>query len=481
MKSKPKSFEYQWEEAFRHASEEPPPAVWQQIEKELEHNPQRKPFWFWWASPKLYAGLAAALVIGLGFLINALMPSKLKQGSGGKYELSSKSKTGVNSTKHLPSSGEVLAQVSSVMVVKEPLKSAYSTKTLKELVLLTNGSFGGNVEVVNMDIPQAINTFNQLPLAEQPPLADVSFVPQRQWKNIESLTIKGFRTFKNRFVLKREKLVFDEKIEEAEVVSKSKQKMWLGFQSGIAPFKPNFSEGDFRNDVVGAVAADLQSDYMNKTTEAGIENRPTLSAVLGSMEIPKNSIEASRALNLGVQVGRKISRRIGVESGVRFMNARAILSSNVYSVDASGRVDSFFAANYLTNRANGNQTVISVNQTNKQGYNYLNLPLQVSYQLPIYANLGIEFLGGFSGDFLVGSTVKTAQLQRLKSSNSNFNLLNLSGLGGIRLSYGFTSRWEANLGTNYQKAIFSGLSSESDISFRPSLLGVQYGLRYKMR
>ena len=80
MESEFKSFENQWNEAFKEASVPPPDVVWANIEKELDKKNKKRVAFFWWRNPALLSGIAAALVLGLTVLfINNNQTKKTSQ------------------------------------------------------------------------------------------------------------------------------------------------------------------------------------------------------------------------------------------------------------------------------------------------------------------------------------------------------------------------------------------------------------------
>ena len=76
MESEQKSFEKQWEEALKNASEAPPHLVWQNIEKELDKKNKRIVPFFWLNKNVIQTGIAALLVLTLGYVIGSKMYSK---------------------------------------------------------------------------------------------------------------------------------------------------------------------------------------------------------------------------------------------------------------------------------------------------------------------------------------------------------------------------------------------------------------------
>jgi hypothetical protein len=76
---------------------------------------------------------------------------------------------------------------------------------------------------------------------------------------------------------------------------------------------------------------------------------------------------------------------------------------------------------------------------------------------------------------------QNSESSNLTAANSSFNLLNISGMGGLRINYDINNSWEANLGSTYQQALISGVTSEQNLSFKPRTFGINYGVRFKIK
>jgi hypothetical protein len=266
----------------------------------------------------------------------------------------------------------------------------------------------------------------------------------------------------------------------------SKEKMWFGVNSGVAPFNPNFENTGFTGEALTSArndAAFVSKGIDFEMTPSSPSSQNTTTSLLPN-SLPESSFRNGRAVNFGFSFGKKLKRRLGIESGLRYMQASAYMSSNVYAInEKTGAVNSYFQSNYLDSRTNNTQTVLSVNATNKQLYNYFNVPVLLNYSFPLIKKLDIEALGGVSGDmFIFGNfDAQNPENNNLTAANSTFNLLNISGMGGLRLSYNISKSWEANLGSTYQQALVSGVSSEQNLSFKPRTFGINYGVRFKMK
>jgi len=493
MESDFKSFENQWNEAFKEASVPPPDVVWANIEKELDKKNKKRVAFFWWRNPALLSGIAAALVLGLTVLfINNNQTKKTSQiieskDSSEQIDLQNK-KPQIQLEKLDVSASENKFFEENE---KTDLATISSTKNKKQNTIARKFNLlGRNRKIGSADAsnegpsPKNMET-NELSNPAKPEAVESYLAANNSEKfEINKLKQKGVKYFANRFQPFRSYISVDFDNEVADTKT-SKDKMWFGLNTGIAPFNPNFENNGF----IGAALASARNDAafvykaaeisMSPADQASSSNSPLL-----PNSMPESSFRNGRAVNFGFSFGKKIKNRLGIESGLRYMQANAYMSTNVYAINQNtGEVSSYFRSNYLDSKNSNTQTVLSVNATNKQLYNYFNVPVLLNYSIPLIKRLNIEALGGVSGDMFVFGNFdsQNSQSSNLTAANSNFNLLNISGLGGLRINYNINKSWEANLGSTYQQALISGVSSKQDLSFKPKTFGINYGVRIKMR
>lgn len=495
MESEFKSFENQWHEAFKEASVPPPDFVWANIEKELDKKNKKRVAFLWWKNPALLSGIAAALVLGLTVLfVNNNQTEKISQIIESKD--SSKQIDIKNTDKKSQIQQEKMdvpasANKSFEENKKADLATISFTKNRKQntigrkLNLLGRNRKMGSADASDEGLsPKSTQRIELLNPAKPEAVESYLAANNSEKFEINKLKQKGVKYFANRFQPFRSliSVEFEDEVAEANT---SKDKMWFGLNTGVAPFNPNFESNGF----TGAALASARNDaaFVYKAAEISMSPAgPTSSSspTLLTNNMPESSFRNGRAVNFGFSFGKKIKNRLGIESGLRYMQANAYMSTNVYAINQNtGEVNSYFQSNYLDSKSSNTQTVLSVNATNKQLYNYFNVPVLLNYSIPLLKKLDIEALGGVSGDmFIFGNfDSQNSQSSKLTAANSTFNLLNISGMGGMRINYDINKSWEANLGSTYQQALISGVSSEQNLSFKPRTFGINYGVRFKMQ
>jgi hypothetical protein len=492
MESEFKSFERQWEAILQQAAMPPPDIVWDNIEKELDKKKRR--VFFWWKNPAFLSGIAAALVLGLTYIFifktetnrpiskneNIGNPVVKTNESGRNTEISKEIISPEVNYKNSPLENREITKTISPKINNRTL--AFYEKRVRKNQGIKIKNLNQTREIKNSDIDNSTAATSEM--------FDVKIENQSIGSKLPSadfLESRKAKYYANRFKALKPYIIID--FEEAVAETKSsKNKLWFGFNSGLAPFDPNYTNSGFTGDALASARNDAAFSSNTIQTDKllpKMEIRNTASGLANS--IPESTFKNGRALNFGFSFGKKFKKRLGIESGFRLTNASSSFSSNVYSInESSGKVNSFFQTSYLNNKnedVTKNQTVISVNTTNKQLYNYLNIPLLLNYAIPVYKNFGVEAISGVSGDMFVFGNFDAANAEssNLNAGNSSFNLFNVSGMAGLRVSYDFSQTWEANIGSTYQQALLSGVSSEQNLSFKPKTFGLNYGVKYKMK
>ncbi|MCP9753876.1 hypothetical protein EGI26_01710 [Lacihabitans sp. CCS-44] len=490
MESEFKSFENQWNEAFKDASVPPPDFVWENIEKELDKKNKKRIAFIWWKNPALLSGIAAALVLGLTVLfVNNSQTEKLSQVLNSKEPIVQMDKQNTGEKSRIQNKLQETSEDKNKSF-DSPEKANLATLTITKKQKSTGGKlnlFGRNKKISSAAAGQGITQKNSqsseiVNPAKPKVVENYLAVSELEKFEINQLKQKGVKYFANRFQPFRSHISVD--FEDAIAETKtSKDKMWFGVNSGVAPFNPNFENTGFTGEALTSARNDAA--FVSKGTE--FEMSPSSQGNITSLlpnSLPESSFRNGRAVNFGFSFGKKLKKRLGLESGLRYMQASAYMSTNVYAInEKTGAVNSYFQSNYLDSKSSNTQTVLSVNATNKQVYNYFNVPVLLNYNIPLIKKLDIEALGGVSGDmFIFGNfDAQNSENNNLTAANSTFNLLNISGMGGLRLSYDISKSWEANLGSTYQQALISGVTSEQNLSFKPRTFGINYGVRFKMK
>lgn len=476
-------FDDEWQEAFKDASKNPPDEVWERIEQELDKK--KKGGIIFWSNPMLWSGVAASIMLILG----TLWLSNVKVVENLKPEMASTASDFIEKSKEKSTeleikTGQLGDRISDKIKEVHDIFSAKAAEYIvkdsnfPKLTAFRNEVLNSrSVEHVTADIllNKKINTeeFSEKVFAS----------PNATLQDFEltKLRSKNFESFVEISPLARLNLIVESKPQLAQ--TRKKDKIWFGFTGGGAPFNPNLNTPNFQSQAMSAAAAsdDLFKMYPNGANgNVGTPDETPMDVYTGSSSTNvQSSFSKGTALNLGIRFGKKLKKKFSVESGLLYSKSRAWHNSNVYALDlASGEAESYATANYVLNDGAKRETLVSTNERSEYEYNFLSIPVLLNYNILESGRLSVDALAGLSNEFLLGGNIKksSGEKQSFSNGNSNFKTYNLAGNAGLRLSYAIAENLDVCLGGGYQRFITSGIKSDSDVSFKPSMLGVNLGL-----
>ncbi len=114
-----------------------------------------------------------------------------------------------------------------------------------------------------------------------------------------------------------------------------------------------------------------------------------------------------------------------------------------------------------------------------QNFEYIEIPLCLRYTL-IDSRIGVEMMGGFSSNLLVGNEtyLQGASGKSLVGSTKDMEPINYSGTMGVGLKYSLSKRLFLNVEPRV-KYYLNSLNSNSSVSYKPYSIGVFTGLSYQ--
>ena len=115
-------------------------------------------------------------------------------------------------------------------------------------------------------------------------------------------------------------------------------------------------------------------------------------------------------------------------------------------------------------------------QATANDYVYVQVPVQVGYQIRPRNRLSFAVLGGMLTNWFVRNTV--ANDLTISAGDGVYRPVSLAATMGLRFRYRPTQRWSASLAGMYQPSLQSGTRPEAGISNRPTATGMSFGLDY---
>lgn len=454
-----KSFEDQWKDALGDASQTPPPEIWDRVEAELNKKKNR---FILWRNPVILSGVAALVALVLGttlFLMNTPAPERsISQQTGTPVKTPVKTQHSADEKpKQAPALSPPLnedpapSKNGSPVSINRPVTHVFSSQAKEEQVSLpVQPALTGTLR----EKAPAAENINS---ASYDRLTPLPFKPMQAYASLPSVQAP---------------------VEDSPVSRKApkEKKIRIGFIAANAPFNPNFSTPGFQQQALMAVQ---NSDVLLSFDKGGPGLGGNSFYTSSNRTDAQSTFKRGQSMSFGLTFGRKLKKRLSLESGLKFTRATTTLTSNVYAVNkATGETESFSHANYLRSEKEMSDVLISVNGTSHYSYHFLSVPLLLNYEILNLGKLHVSAVGGLSSEFLISGTVVSSKQneQHFNAGNSNFRPVNIAGLGGLRLSYPVTSVLDINLGGMYQHFLTSGLQKNTEATFRPSMLGINLGL-----
>ncbi len=473
-----KRIENQWKEASEDAMLNPPPEIWDRIEAQLDKD--KKKAIVWWKNPLLMSGIAASIVLVLGFIFLNQKSAQLLQ----KDLAHTNVKKQEAQSKELSSgTAEKLYISSSTGTLEESVANSPIIEKQKTAVHVNNRLLSGNT---NNIVDRILETTSYAKLDQtqiqikQSPDND-NFV-ETATKTLEKLFL-DVKSLPSITWQEGNKLAFNDRLDfDRPEASKGKRKRnWhVGLLTANAPFNANFNTPTFQSQALGA-AKNSDAAFISYLSLSNGEPGPAQYSNSIRSDA-RNEFKTGSSMSFGVSFGVDITRKLSVESGLRITNASVTNISNVYAVNQNtGASEDFSTANYIRTEQDKPDVIISVNNSNRHTYRFISVPLLLNYTLVELGKFNLSAVAGVSGDIMLSSSVENSKnvVTEFQPKNSNYNALNVSGVGGLRINYDLTNHLGINLGTTYQKFLNSGISSSDNASFKPSMFGVNLGIVLK--
>lgn len=489
---KPNNFEDEWRRVFEDASVPPSDALWGKIESELDKK-KKRPFLFFLRPSLIATGLAAALVVVLGGILffnkEATPPTAQNNPANTDTRTatvipapSQEATTLADNSSATQTLAQRSAQDNSFKTAKTSPDEANrmpnrSVKTALLAEVTTHNGLaakGNNTNELSSSVISALVP-NKTETDETKSLI----------AGLDRIEGKKYRYFGSRYTMNRNKLAFDaEQYEETDekTLASNDSKFWVGVQSGVAPFDPNMKLSGLNTRAYSAANEYAQ----NSMLAPGSTDKTSL------VSKPQNAIKSGIAVNNGIAVGYQLSKKWHLESGIRYLQGNSTLETNTYAFQNSGYVNTFLADYLLQNSAkdyvsigsNLTNTVVADAAKFGNRYQYLMIPMQMGYKIGLTKNLGLNLLAGISTDIFLQNSISTdnglvKNTNTINSDSKIYKPVNFSGLGGLRANYMISKHWQANIGTSYQRALFSGISSSTDLNMKLQMFGINYGVNYR--
>jgi hypothetical protein len=220
------------------------------------------------------------------------------------------------------------------------------------------------------------------------------------------------------------------------------------------------------------------ADFTSGSTSKSFAQSP--SGLSNSQGAYSTTASRGTAFSVGVNVGKRISRRWLFQGGVTYLNQAIGYTSNYAVVDGNNNVLAS-VADYTTVKSFSSVVAVSspyeINSVNE----YISVPVQAGYVL-IDRKLGLQINSGVSTDFFMQNTLtdKSGQMASFSSNageESPYRAVSWAGLVGTELSYKIATQYRISLAPGLRYSLNSVLKSDVSSS-NPLVWDVGFRFRY---
>lgn len=254
-------------------------------------------------------------------------------------------------------------------------------------------------------------------------------------------------------------------------------KYWAGLSLGSGGFDPNFQSTG------GSLLAsnlDMSSAGFSLSSEEAIDSQsPSV----------REGMLPGETVSLGVNFGLKLSSRWTLESGVQYARADATTQTNVVIqtstfqevIPATSQVRSVQQFEQAIDR----QEVVEYDYRDvnlKNEFQFTSVPVKAGY-LVVNSKFRMELNAGvitnfYMGNKLSGSDAEIAGLTIGPGSESPYREVSFSGLAGVEFGYQLLKNFDLVIEPNYRRSINSLTKENTSFTTNPSGFGLLTGVRY---
>ncbi len=199
------------------------------------------------------------------------------------------------------------------------------------------------------------------------------------------------------------------------------------------------------------------------------------------------STKGDKSISYGVKFSYRINNKWSFQSGIHLQEMQysntniAVVASNTEVSNINFNSGNQFVLNSTT-RASfdaGSLTLntLSFNGNMRQNFGYIEIPLEIKYNLFQTSKVETQIVTGFSSLFLNKNEVllNTANFQNRGEAN-NLNDLNFSGNLGIDFSYFFNKNWSLQLNPMFKTQL--NTYTKNSNGFQPYFVAVYTGINF---
>jgi hypothetical protein len=250
----------------------------------------------------------------------------------------------------------------------------------------------------------------------------------------------------------------------------------LVWSEPIVPAKERKEEKDNWWAAIGGSAG----AYTQQSTVNGAAFNNLNSPTVASRSQSSTGSNVGSSFSFGMTMGKKISKRWMIMTGVNYLTQSVGYSSNqslngnqTYLADLSSQKNVSGAANFTSS--------YNLNSVNE----FVSIPLQAGYQL-VQRKFGLQINTGVASDIFLRNTLvdpsgKLSTYTEIAGESSAYQNINWTGLLGTELSYKISSHYRFSLVPGMRYSFQSIVKPSVGSSINPLVWDIGFRLRYNFK
>tara|TARA_R110002049_G_scaffold81404_1_gene206946 strand:- start:53 stop:1399 length:1347 start_codon:yes stop_codon:yes gene_type:complete len=201
-----------------------------------------------------------------------------------------------------------------------------------------------------------------------------------------------------------------------------------------------------------------------------------------------NSTRGNNSYSYGIQVGYELNKKWTIQSGIHLQEiiysnnqiainpTKTSISNVVFNSGENYALQDISSEGFDSSSLSLNSISLDGNLT--QSYGYIEIPVEIKYNVLEHRNLKTELVAGFSSLFLNKNSVDLESSFFSQSGKANnLNNLNFSGNLGVDFNYKFDKNWSLNFNPMFKTQL--NTFNKNTNGFKPYFIGIYTGVNYK--
>lgn len=196
-----------------------------------------------------------------------------------------------------------------------------------------------------------------------------------------------------------------------------------------------------------------------------------------------NSRSGDNSYSYGIQVSYELDNKWTIQSGIHLQEMHFSNNEVVINTASSSVSNVSFNSGDTYSLEDSSLGSLSLNSTSKEAnlsqvYGYIEIPVEIKYNVLENRKFKTELVAGFSSLFLNKNAIdlKANNFTKIGKAN-NLNNINFSGNFGIDFNYQFDKKWSLNINPMFKTQL--NTFNKNTNGFKPYFIGIYTGLNYQ--